>query len=134
MSGFKKFLLRGNLIDLAVAVVIGVAFNAVVQALVTDIVGKPRFSSLAFTINHSRFPYGLLVNALIAFVSIAVVIYFLIVAPMNRITAIAQRKQEATTRSCPECTSEIPIAAKRCMYCTVEVPPVPPVPLARHAR
>lgn len=140
MSGFKKFLLRGNLIDLAVAVVIGVAFNAVVQALVTDIIGpliaaiagQPRFGSLAFTIHHSRFPYGLLINALIAFLSIATVIYFLIVAPMNRLTALTQRKAEATTRTCPECASEIPIIARRCMYCTAQVPPVTPVPQARH--
>jgi large conductance mechanosensitive channel len=144
MSGFRKFLLRGNLVDLAVAVVIGVAFNAVVQALVTDIigpliaaiVGQPSFSSLAFTIHHSRFPYGLLINALIAFVSIAVVIYFLIVSPMNRLLAVTQRKAEATTRDCPECTSEIPIAATRCMYCTVQVPPVTPLapPRGSHAR
>jgi large conductance mechanosensitive channel len=134
MKGFRAFLLRGNLIDLAVAVVIGVAFNAVVQALVTDIigpliaaiVGQPSFGHLTFTIHHSKFPYGLLINALISFLSIAAVIYFLIVTPMNRLMALTKRKDEATTRNCPECTSEIPIAATRCMYCTVQVPPVAP--------
>jgi large conductance mechanosensitive channel len=135
MSGFRKFLLRGNLIDLAVAVVIGVAFNAVVQALVTDIigpliaaiVGQPSFGHLSFTIHHSKFPYGLLINALITFLSIAAVVYFLIVSPMNRLMALTKRTEAATTRDCPECTSEIPIAATRCMYCTVQVPPVAPV-------
>jgi large conductance mechanosensitive channel len=134
MKGFKDFLLRGNLVDLAVAVVIGVAFNAVVQALVSDIigpliaaiVGQPSFGHLTFTIHHSKFPYGLLINALITFVSVAVVIYFLIVSPMNRLMALTKRTEAATTRDCPECTSEIPIAATRCMYCTVQVPPVAP--------
>ena len=134
MSGFRKFLLRGNLIDLAVAVVIGLAFNAVVQALIADIItpliaaigGKPNFGALTFTIHHSRFSYGLFINAVLAFVIIAAAIYFLVVAPTNRITAIAQRNKVATTRTCPECASEIPVVATRCMYCTAEVPPVAP--------
>jgi large conductance mechanosensitive channel len=141
MSGFRKFLLRGNLIDLAVAVVIGVAFNAVVQALIADIItpliaaiaGKPKFGALTFTIHGTPFLYGLFINALLSFAIIAAVIYYLVVSPMNRITSLAQRNKDATTRTCPECASEIPVVATRCMYCTAEVPPVTPSP-ARHAR
>jgi large conductance mechanosensitive channel len=139
MKGFKAFLMRGNLIDLAVAVVIGVAFNAVVQALIADIItpliaaigGKPNFGALTFTIHHSKFSYGAFINAVLSFVIIAAVIYFLVVAPANRILALATRKQDATTRTCPECASEIPIVATRCMYCTAEVPPVTPAAAAR---
>jgi large conductance mechanosensitive channel len=139
MKGFKAFLMRGNLIDLAVAVVIGVAFNAVVQALIADIItpliaaigGKPNFGALTFTIHHSKFSYGAFINALLAFVIIAAVIYFLVVGPMNRVMALATRKQDATTRTCPECASEIPIVATRCMYCTAQVPPVTPVGAGR---
>jgi large conductance mechanosensitive channel len=134
MGGFRKFLLRGNLIDLAVAVVIGIAFNAVVQALIADIItpliaaigGKPNFGALSFSVNKSHFLYGSFLNALISFVIIAAVIYYLIVAPATRITELTARKQEATERDCPECLSSIPIGAKRCMYCTAEVPPITP--------
>jgi large conductance mechanosensitive channel len=141
MSGFRKFLLRGNLIDLAVAVVIGVAFNTVVQALISDIIGpliaaiagKPHFSALTFTIHHSKFSYGLFINAVLAFVIMAAVIYYLVVTPMNRVVAIATRSKEASDRTCPECLSQIPVAAHRCMYCTSEVPPVtPPAPSEPH--
>jgi large conductance mechanosensitive channel len=141
MSGFRKFLMRGNLIDLAVAVVIGVAFNAVVQALIADIItpliaaiaGQPDFGALTFTIHHSQFSYGTFINAVLSFVLIAAVVYYLIVSPLNRITSLAQRNKDATTRTCPECASEIPVVATRCMYCTAQVPPVTPSP-ARHAR
>jgi len=132
VAGFRKFLFRGNLIDLAVAVVIGIAFNAVVQALIADIItpliaaigGKPNFASLSFTVHHSRFFYGSFVNAVLSFVIIAAVVYYLIVSPSVRITAISERRKEATERECPECLSSIPVAAKRCMYCTSPVPPV----------
>ena len=131
MSGFKKFLLRGNLIDLAVAVVIGLAFNAVIQALIADLVtpiiaaigGTPHFASLTFTINKSTFSYGAFINALLSFVIIAAVVYFLVVTPAARLLALAARKKEATERACPECLSQIPIAATRCMYCTATVSP-----------
>ena len=131
MGGFKKFLLRGNLVDLAVAVVIGLAFAAVVTALVTDLItpliaaigGKPDFSSLTFTLNHSKFRYGSFINALIAFLIIAAVIYYFVVVPANRITVIATRNTEAAERSCPECLSKIPAAARRCMFCTTVVEP-----------
>jgi large conductance mechanosensitive channel len=133
VGGFRKFLLRGNLIDLAVAVVVGVAFNAVVQALIKDLVtpliaalgGKPNFGALAFTIHRSTFNYGDFINALLSFVIIAAVVYYIIVSPAARVTAMTTRNQAATQRDCPECLSSIPIAAKRCMYCTSEVPPVP---------
>jgi large conductance mechanosensitive channel len=140
MGGFRKFLFRGNLIDLAVAVVIGVAFNAVVQALIADIitpliaaiVGKPSFGALVFTIHHSKFAYGLFINAVVSFATIAAVIYYMLVSPMNRVTALGQRNKAATTRPCPECTNDIPLAARRCMYCTAQVPPA--VPAANPAR
>jgi large conductance mechanosensitive channel len=135
MGGFRKFLMRGNLIDLAVAVVIGVAFNAIVQALVADMVtplitaitgNKINFSKLSFTVHNSHFSYGAVINSAISFIVIAAVVYWLIVAPAAKMTAIANRNKAATERQCPECLSEIPVAAKRCMYCTSEVSPVPP--------
>jgi large conductance mechanosensitive channel len=130
MKDFKAFLLRGNLVDLAVAVVLGVAFGAVVKALVSDIVtpliaaigGKPNFSTLSFTINHSRFAYGDFINALLAFVVIAAVIFFLVVKPVNALLARRQ-KDEPTTRPCPHCLSEIPLAASVCSFCTRDVQP-----------
>ena len=132
MRGFRQFLLRGNLIDLAVAVVIGVAFNTVVQALIADIItpliaaigGKPNFASLSFTVNKSHFLYGSFINAVLSFAIIAAVIYYLVVTPSTRITAIATRNKEATERDCPECLQSIPVKATRCMYCTAQVPPV----------
>jgi large conductance mechanosensitive channel len=131
MKGFRTFLMRGSLVDLAVAVVIGVAFNAVVQALVNDIitplisaiVGKPGFSSLSVQIGKAKFPYGLFLNALISFLLIAAVVYFLIVAPMAKLLAVMNRNQAATQRACPECLSQIPVGATRCMYCTATIPP-----------
>jgi large conductance mechanosensitive channel len=131
MKGFRAFLLRGNLVDLAVAVVIGVAFNAVVMALVNDIitplisaiVGKPGFSSLSVHIGKATFPYGLFLNALISFLLIAAVVYFLIVAPMARLLALVNRNQAASERACPECLSQIPIGATRCKFCTATIPP-----------
>ena len=136
MRGFRTFLFRGNLIDLAVAVVIGVAFNAVVQALIKDIItpliaaigGKPNFASLSFTINKSHFLYGSFINAVLSFAIIAAVIYYLVVGPATRITAIANRNKEATERDCPQCLQSIPVKATRCMFCTAEVPPAPGQP------
>jgi large conductance mechanosensitive channel len=127
-------LFRGNLIDLAVAVVIGVAFNAVVQALIADLItpliaaadGKPDFAALSFTIHRSTFHYGSFINSLLSFVIIAGVVYYIIVSPAARVTAMATRNKAATQRDCPECLSSIPVGAKRCLYCTSEVPPVPP--------
>jgi large conductance mechanosensitive channel len=131
MGGFKSFLLRGNLVDLAVAVVIGVAFGAVITALVADLImpliaaigGQPEFSALTFRVNTSIFHYGAFVQALLNFVIIAAVIYFLVVAPVTRLMALTAKKAEATERECPECLSQIPLAARRCMYCTAEIAP-----------
>jgi large conductance mechanosensitive channel len=132
VKGFRTFISRGNLIDLAVAVVIGTAFTAVVTAIVADLItpliaaiaGKPDFSKLTFTVNHSTFLYGSFFNALLSFLIVAAVVYYLIVAPMARVTARFKRDVEVTTRDCPECLSTIPIAASRCMYCTSAVAPV----------
>ena len=136
MSGLRKFLFRGNLIELAVAVVIGLAFNAVVQALIKDLItpliaaigGQPDFSKLTFTINKSHFAYGSFINAALSFVIIAAVVYYLLVAPVTRLTATLERQKEVTDRECPECLSQIPVAAKRCMYCTAVIQPAPPSP------
>lgn len=134
MSGFRKFLMRGNLIDLAVAVVVGVAFNAVVQALVADVItpliaaiaGKHDFGALTFTVHHSTFFYGRFINALLSFVTVAAVVYYFLVSPMDRVIALTARKKEATSRECPECLSDIPVSARRCKFCTAQVPPVGP--------
>ncbi len=132
MGGFKKFLLRGNLVDLAVAVVLGVAFNAVVHALINDLItpligsagGVPDFSSLQFTFHKSHFHYGSFINAALSFLVMAFVIYYFVVAPANRITSLATRNQAATERPCPECLRDIPVAATRCKFCTAMVEPV----------
>jgi large conductance mechanosensitive channel len=129
LKGFKQFVFRGNVLDLAVAVIIGGAFGAVVTALVKDLVtpliaaifGKPDFSAIAFTINGSTFLIGDFINAVVAFLLIAASVYFLIVAPVNKITERLSRGQappDPTRKSCPECLSEVPIAARRCAFCT----------------
>lgn len=125
---FKAFLLRGNVIDLAVGIVIGAAFGAVVTALVRDlltpivaaIIGKPDFSTLAFTINHSTFAYGDFINSLLAFISIAAAVFFFVVKPVNALMARrrAGAEDESETRPCSECLSEIPRQARRCAFCT----------------
>lgn len=133
MQGFKKFLLRGNLVDLAIAVVIGAAFGAVITALVKDLItpliaaigGQPDFSALRFSVHRSTFKYGDFLNALISFAVIAAVVYFLIMAPVSKVLSMFQRKREATERACPECLSEIPIAAHRCKFCTAVVASAP---------
>lgn len=132
IKDFKKFVLRGNAVDLAVAVVIGAAFGAVVTSLVRDmltpliaaIAGQPDFSRLTFTINNSHFLYGSFLNAVISFVSIAVVVFLFVVQPINKLTSISSRNKieaEPTTRECPYCLSNVPRKAKRCMYCTSEL-------------
>ena len=131
MSGFRKFILRGNVVDLAVAVVIGAAFGAVVQALVKSLVtptigafgGVPDFSALAFTVNGSRFAVGEFINALLSFLIIAAVVYFFVVLPVERLMDRYKSEEsvETKTRECPECLSKIPVAARRCAFCTAEV-------------
>lgn len=125
---FKTFLLRGNVVDLAVGVVIGAAFTGVVTALVSDLlttfiaaVAKvPDFSGLSFTLNGSKFMYGHLLNALISFILVAAAVFFFIVKPVNLLVSRARKEppSDPTTKKCPECLSEIPISARRCSFCT----------------
>jgi len=132
VKDFKAFLLRGNVVDLAIGVIIGLAFKAVVDAftdLVTNFVaipGKTDFSGLKFTIGGGTFKYGVFIQATINFVIIAAVLFFFVVKPVNNL--MNRRKTEpeveATTRECPECLSSIPVAAHRCAFCTAEVAPV----------
>ena len=138
MSGFKKFLLRGNVVDLAVAVVIGAAFSSVVQALVKDLItpilgafgGVPDFSAITFTINNSRFLIGDFINALLSFVVVAAVVYYFVVVPITRLVErfSPEPPPAAPTRECPHCLSKIPVLASRCAYCTAEVSPSASVP------
>jgi large conductance mechanosensitive channel len=132
IKDFREFILRGNLVDLAVAVVIGAAFGAVVTAMVADLVtpliaaigGKPDFSALDFTINGSTFRYGHFLNAVISFLIIAAVVFFLVIKPVNALMARHRTEPPVAedTRKCPECLSEIPTEARRCAFCTAEVP------------
>jgi large conductance mechanosensitive channel len=129
MRGFKQFMMRGNVVELAVAVVVGGAFGAVVTALVKDLItpliaaifGKPDFSKLGFTVHGSRFLAGDFINALVAFLLVGSAVYFLVVLPINALTARMRRGEAApdpTTKKCPECLSDVPIAARRCAFCT----------------
>jgi len=140
VRGFKAFLLRGNVVELATAVVIGVAFGVVITAFVKDLVtpliaaigGQPDFSSMSFTVNNSKFLYGDFLNALLAFILIAAVIYFLVILPYSALMARSKKEPPAdpTTRKCPECLSEIPIDAHRCAFCGERVaPPVGETPI-----
>jgi large conductance mechanosensitive channel len=133
LKDFREFILRGNLVDLAIAVVIGTAFAALVTALVADLItpliaavgGKQDFSALSFTINGSTFRYGDFLNALLTFLTIAAVVFFLVIKPVN---ALLERMQtgkdvEEETHKCPECRSDIPLSARRCAFCTAQVQP-----------
>jgi len=133
IKGFRDFILRGNVVDLAVAVVIGTAFGAVVSAIVKDLLtpliaaifGKPNFSTLTFTINHSTFLYGDVINVVISFLAVAAAVYFIVVVPLQRIQRMRARPPvEVFTRPCPECLSDIPKQARRCAFCTTQVTPV----------
>ncbi|MBZ5559869.1 MAG: large conductance mechanosensitive channel protein MscL [Acidobacteriia bacterium] len=129
LKGFRQFLLRGNVIDLAVAVVIGAAFGAVVTALVKDlltpliaaVVGQPDFSAIAFEVNGSKFLIGDFINAVMSFVLIGAAVYFFVVVPVNALMARLKRGDappDPTTKKCPECLSEVPVKARRCAFCT----------------
>ncbi len=132
LKDFKEFLLRGNLVALAVAVVIGVAFAAVIDSLVASIItpliaaigGQPDFSDLTFEINNSTFTYGLFLNSLISFVIIAAVIFFLVIRPVNALIERSRKGEpdDPTLKKCPECQMEIPADATRCAFCTSTVP------------
>lgn len=131
MKGFRQFLLRGNVVDMAVGIVIGAAFGAVVAGLVKDlltpliaaIVKQPDFSALTFEVNGSKFLYGEFLNALLSFLIVAAAIYFFVVVPVNALIARSRKEPPAdkTTKKCPECRSEIPIDAKRCAFCTSQL-------------
>ena len=131
LSGFRQFILRGNVVDMAVGVVIGAAFGGVVTALTKDlltpliaaIVGKPDFSAISFKIGETVFPIGDFINALVSFLLVAAAIYFFVVTPVNALMARFNppKPAEPTTKPCPQCLSEIPLAAKRCAHCTQPV-------------
>ena len=131
LNDFKKFLLRGNVVDMAVGIVVGAAFGAVVTNLVKDlltpfiaaVIKQPDFSGLTFTIHGSKFLYGDFINAFVSFIIIAAAVYFLVVLPVNTLVARAHKQPppDPTTKKCPECLSEIPIEAKRCKFCTSQL-------------
>ncbi|HWD55921.1 MAG TPA: large conductance mechanosensitive channel protein MscL [Acidimicrobiales bacterium] len=133
-ADFKKFVLRGNVVDLAVAIVVGTAFTAMVVAFVADFItpliaaifGKQNFNNLYFTVHHSQFKYGAFVNTVVSFLIIATVVFFAVVLPLNalmkRMNLLPKEEPEPETRECPQCLSEIPVAAHRCAFCTSEVP------------
>jgi len=131
LKGFRSFILRGNVVDLAVCLVIGVAFGALITALVADFItpiiaalgGQPDFSALFFTVNGSKFAYGHFLNALISFLIIAAAVYFLVVLPVNHLMARYKPTAEepTLTKDCPHCLSSIPAAAGRCAFCTADL-------------
>jgi large conductance mechanosensitive channel len=132
MKGFKQFMLRGNVLDLAVAVVIGAAFGAVVTALVKDlltpligaVIAKPDFAEIAPTINGTRFMVGDFLNSLVSFFLIGLAVYFFVVLPVNKLMERLKRGEaplDPTTKACPECLSEVPIAARKCRFCTSQL-------------
>jgi large conductance mechanosensitive channel len=131
LEDFKKFLIQGNLVTLAVAFVIGAAFAAVVKALVADIItpiialifGQPNFENLSFTINSSHFLYGDFLNAAFAFIATAAAVYFFVVRPYDVLQARRARGADPDLKACPECTSEIPYKARRCPQCTAQLEP-----------
>lgn len=134
LKEFKKFILRGNVVDLAVAVVIGAAFTAVVNAFVSDFLtpllaslqGKRAFANYAFTVNNISFPYGHFLNVLISFLLTAAVVFFFVIQPLNHLNELAIRRKKTpspTTYKCPECLSEIPLKATRCSFCTSKLTP-----------
>lgn len=134
LGDFRKFILRGNVVDLAVGIVIGAAFTGIVNALVKDLitpliglVGIPDFSSLAYKIHNNTFGIGDFINALISFLIISLVVYFFVVKPVNSLQDFYERrygkKETPTTRECPFCLSTVPLKATRCAYCTAQLPP-----------
>jgi large conductance mechanosensitive channel len=132
MEGFKQFLLRGNVVDMAVGIVIGAAFGTVVTSFVKDLltpliaatIHAPDFSKIAFELNGSKFLIGDFVNAIVSFLIIAAAVYFAVVLPINAVVARMSPQPPAapTTKKCPDCISEIPIQAKRCAFCTSTLP------------
>ncbi|TDE19229.1 MscL family protein [Actinomadura sp. 6K520] len=138
MSGFKKFLLRGNLVELAVAFVVGAAFAGLVKDFAASFIspliallgGEPDYTDLAVTINGTEFPYGIFLTSAIAFTITAAIVYFLVVLPTTKLIERLDRAKEATERDCPQCLSAIPLRARRCRHCTAEVTPATETPTA----
>ena len=129
LKGFRDFILRGNVVDLAVAVILGAAFNAIVASLVGDVlnpliaatIGKPDFSGVILHVGGGAIKVGSFFNAVVSFLIVAAVVYFAIVLPMNTVMARLKKPVEPTTKPCPQCLSDIPLAAKRCAHCTQPV-------------
>jgi large conductance mechanosensitive channel len=136
MRGFRTFLMRGNLVDLAVAFVVGAAFASLVKDFVTSFIGpllavfggEPNFTRLAFTINDTRFPYGVFATSALAFLITAAMVYFFVVLPVSHLLEFLDKDKEQTERDCPECLSAIPIGARRCRFCTAQVVPATETP------
>lgn len=136
MGGFKKFLIRGNLVDLAVAFVVGAAFAGLVKDFVTSFIapllallgGKPDFTRLAFTINDTKFPYGVFLTSALTFLITAAIVYFFVVLPVSKLLERLSRGQESKERECPQCLSDIPVGARRCAFCTAEIVPATEAP------
>jgi large conductance mechanosensitive channel len=136
MGGFKKFLFRGNLVDLAVAFVVGAAFSSLVKDFVTSFIGpllalvggKPDFAEMTFKINRTTFPYGIFLTSAVSFLITAAIVYFLVVLPVSKLLERMSKGAAATERECPECLSDIPISARRCAFCTSEVVPATKAP------
>jgi large conductance mechanosensitive channel len=131
-KGFTRFILKGNVLDLAIAVVIGAAFGGLISAFVKDLLtpliaavgGQPDFSTLSFTVNNSRFMYGDFINAVLSFLIIGAAIYFFVVVPVIRFTARSRPAEVPATRKCPDCLSEVPVQARKCAFCTSVISPV----------
>ena len=135
IKDFKKFILRGNVVDLAVAVVVGAAFNSIIQSFVKDLItplvaaidGKPNFADLYITLHHSRLMYGDFVNAVLSFIIIATTVFFFVVQPLNKLMSRLNPKDEVegpSERQCPECLSPVPSRATRCKFCTTKLTPI----------
>jgi large conductance mechanosensitive channel len=131
MTGFKNFIMRGNLVELAVAVVIGTQFSGLVKQFVSSFVnpllslvgGTPNLGNLTFKVGRAAFTYGQFLTVALTFLISAVVVYFVLVMPISRLLELIDRKKSATTRDCPECAMSIPLAARRCPECTATIAP-----------
>lgn len=136
LGGFRKFLLRGNLVELAVAFVVGAAFAGLVKDFSTSFIapllavfgGKPNFTRLTFEVNGTEFPYGVFVTSAVTFFITALIVYFLVVLPTQKVIERLDRGQEDVERECPQCLSEIPVEARRCRFCTQQVVPISEAP------
>jgi len=135
IKGFKQFIFKGSVLDLAIAVVIGAAFGTVISAFVKDLLtpliaaigGQPDFSSLHFTINNSRFLYGDFLNAVASFIIVGAAVYFFVIVPVSRMATRTKGNEAPATRECPECLSTVPLQARRCAHCSAAISPITPL-------